>query len=32
LGLNVSSLEDKRWNDDLVAVGRVKDEFLKEEM
>jgi hypothetical protein len=32
LGLNVSSLEDKRWNDELVAVGRVKDEFLKEEM
>jgi hypothetical protein len=32
LGLNVSSLEDKRWNDNLVAVGRVKDEFLKEEM
>jgi hypothetical protein len=32
LGLNVSSLEDKRWNDDLVAVGRVKDEFLKKEM
>ena len=30
-GLNVTSLEKKRWKDNLVAVGRIKDEFSTKE-